>query len=656
MITDFFIPPGAETVSLEHLRNLPANAIAVACRDNRFRRLTRWLGLARCQGGDGAFTCRISGRTGVFGLSWEGGAEHDSICFGRFGIHYFPDPEEEVCDRLRLDAAVVVEMAGYAEGVRNFVADDTLRSLFRIGTLQLCCEQSGQAVGLNLLAERHRRMVSESGVGSLETGWIIKPGDLEEDLPAYALCRAMFDVLSAAISASAKQAPAQFIRTERAGRLLSRHENGAITRAVSDEVDSDSYLVAEDLVWGAPQALETVFRDGVCRQALQSGNMLSAEQELVSGHALSRAEYSGCSLEAQHLPDGWSKALCWYTHDLDSPECTRLYPSLADKRPGLIVVSGFLGAGKTTFLNNCIEYHRARERFVAVIQNEVGATGVDEHLLGDSASVLALDEGCVCCTLAGSLAAGVRELTAQFSPEVILLETTGLANPLNLLAELGSIRDFARLDTVVTVVDAANVLTVLESSAIARDQVRGADVVVCNKCDTVSPAMMENVKQALAALNPKAMMHVTTHGQVHPALFMDMEAGKSCSGLLPAVPRSHANHTQEGYSAVRFFMSRPVTLDVLEQAVSACPGAPFRIKGIVALDDGEPQPSGYVLAQCVAGRVDFEPLQGFEGSPFLVLIGRGLDNAALLEHWQPLGATLSEHSVSKLRGFGEQGV
>ena len=645
MITDFFIPPGADEVSYAHLRDLPVNAIAVACRDNRFRRLVRWVGIARCQGGEGAFTCRISGRPGIFGLSWEGGGGLDAVRIGRFGIHYFPDQEEDVCDLLRIDAAVAVQRADYAQGVRDFVADETLRSLFRIGTLQISCPLSTSELGLHLCAERHRRMISDCGVGSLETGWIIPPGALEEDLPAYALCRMLFDVVAAAVSACTKQAPSLFLRTERGGSLLHRQADGTMVRDASTEDSVETQLVADDLVWGEAHALVAALYHEACHDSSEWDMSLSVEQELAKAAIVARAEYDAGSCAALDLPDGWASAPCWQTHDLDSPACARLYPSLADKRPGLIVVSGFLGAGKTTFLNNCIEYHRARERFVAVIQNEVGATGVDEHLLGDSASVLALDEGCVCCTLAGSLAAGVRELTAQFSPEVILLETTGLANPLNLLAELGSIRDLVRLDTVVTVVDAANVQAVLESSAIARDQVRGADVVVCNKCDTISSASMETVKAALTALNPKAMMHVTTQGQIHPALFMDLETGKSCAGLLPAVPRSYANHTEEGYSSVRFFMPRPVTLEALEQAVGACPGAPFRIKGIVALDDGEPQSSGYVLAQCVAGRADFEPLQGFEGSPFLVMIGRGLDHAALLEHWQALGATLTESDI-----------
>ncbi|MFV0350680.1 MAG: hypothetical protein ACK5JO_19085, partial [Halodesulfovibrio sp.] len=113
--------------------------------------------------------------------------------------------------------------------------------------------------------------------------------------------------------------------------------------------------MAEDIVWGAPQALAAALRDGICHHAVQVGARLSSEQEMAARPAVSRAEYPGGTFEVQSLPDGWASAPCWHTHDLDSPECARLYPSLADKRPGLIVVSGFLGAGKTTFLNNCIE-------------------------------------------------------------------------------------------------------------------------------------------------------------------------------------------------------------------------------------------------------------------------------------------------------------
>ena len=143
------------------------------------------------------------------------------------------------------------------------------------------------------------------------------------------------------------------------------------------------------------------------------------------------------------------------SHDLENSD-VRTAPETVDHRPGLIVLTGFLGSGKTSLLLEMLEHLRAHDQFVAIIQNEIGATGVDGYLVDGGESALTLDEGCVCCTLAGSLSNGIRRLTQQFQPERIILETSGLANPLNLLQEQDSWADLARLEMVVTVVDAVH--------------------------------------------------------------------------------------------------------------------------------------------------------------------------------------------------------
>ncbi len=679
MRTDFFMPPGSVVPTGAHLRGLPANAMAVACRDGRFRRLIGWLGLARCRGQRDAFTCRMASHRGVFGLAWETESTQASVPVVRFGLHYFPVSDEALCDRLRLDAAVATQGPEYLQAVREFVSDMVLGSAFRIGTVELACDAKA-GLGLRLVAERVRYTVSDAGVGDESHGWALAPGDMEESLPALALAKQLADALAGAVSLCMGMPPAFTLQAEWAGGIWHRRADGTLYREPclaeaaahmrqpeqelcgADEGDLAPHLVAEATVWGDSPLLRELFSysDGTtplslapewayvggggpdCIPGCPSDAMPGFAQGSVPATLPVPLAQRRCGEGAdESLPAaGCADAPCWLAHDLDSPDCLRRFPAVGDKRPALVVVSGFLGAGKTTFLNNCIEYHRSRERFVAVIQNEVGATGVDEHLLGDSASVVALDEGCVCCTLAGSLASGIRSLTERFTPEVILLETTGLANPLNLLAELDALRDMARLDCLITVVDAAYAVEALRSSEIARDQIRGADILVCNKCDTVDPVALAALEETLAVLNPRAVRHRTEFGRIHPSLFMDMEGSAFTDGAFasaapaseplspethafqhrevsayqshgvpasgvpfplsprPLIPRQaedscthprparhvhHADHVIEGFTSLRLFFPVPVAFTALDAALRESPGTPFRIKGMVSV-------------------------------------------------------------------------
>ena len=121
-----------------------------------------------------------------------------------------------------------------------------------------------------------------------------------------------------------------------------------------------------------------------------------------------------------------------------------------DERPPLIILSGFLGAGKTSFLQHFIEYQTQCSRFVAVI----GEVGLDGKLLDDT--ITEIDEGCVCCSLVGNLKRAVNGILSSFQPDYIILETTGAANPLNLLDEIVELEAQVRYDCTVTVVDGLN--------------------------------------------------------------------------------------------------------------------------------------------------------------------------------------------------------
>ncbi|CAM2147163.1 GTP-binding protein [Paraburkholderia tropica] len=213
------------------------------------------------------------------------------------------------------------------------------------------------------------------------------------------------------------------------------------------------------------------------------------------------------------------------------------------------VLSGFLGAGKTTLLNHVLA-NRAGLR-VAVIVNDLAAVNIDAALVRDASALAHVEErlvelsnGCICCTLRDDLLTEVRRLAdparAGQRFDAILIESTGVAEPLPVAESFAfadeeghALADFARLDTLVTVVDAFNFLrdyasadplaerglTVGEGDdrtivELLIEQVEFCDVLVLNKADLVSAEDLAHLQQILKQINPRAVQVVSRFGDV----------------------------------------------------------------------------------------------------------------------------------------------
>ena len=181
-------------------------------------------------------------------------------------------------------------------------------------------------------------------------------------------------------------------------------------------------------------------------------------------------------------------------------------------RPPVTVLTGFLGAGKTTLLNRLVR-DPALAR-AAVLVNEVGAIAIDHHLIGEvRGDVRILASGCVCCTVGGDLLRALVELHAQVEAgalapfERVVLETTGLADPIGVLATLAQHPRLARSyqpGAVVTVVDAADGAATLARHREARAQVALADRIALSKRDLADADAATATEAAVRELNPGA--------------------------------------------------------------------------------------------------------------------------------------------------------
>ncbi|MXN65272.1 GTP-binding protein [Stappia sp. GBMRC 2046] len=184
----------------------------------------------------------------------------------------------------------------------------------------------------------------------------------------------------------------------------------------------------------------------------------------------------------------------------------------ADTKIPVTVLTGYLGAGKTTLMNRILtENHGTR---YAVIVNEFGEIGIDNDLLVESdEEIFEMNNGCICCTVRGDLIRTVENLMKRKgSFDAILVETTGVADPAPVAQTFfmdDDVREKARLDAVVTVVDSRHVLKRLEDTEEAEDQIAFADVILLNKTDLVTAEELKAVEDRIHSINPYAVLHRT---------------------------------------------------------------------------------------------------------------------------------------------------
>jgi len=246
------------------------------------------------------------------------------------------------------------------------------------------------------------------------------------------------------------------------------------------------------------------------------------------------------------------------------------------------VLSGFLGAGKTTLLNHILNNREGRR--VAVIVNDMSEVNIDAQLVRNGGAALSRSEekliemsnGCICCTLREDLLLEIRKLAEQGRFDYLLIESTGIAEPLPVAETFAfrdeegrSLSDIARLDTMVTVVDCFNFLKDYSSCDfllqrghrageedertvvdLLIEQVEFSDVIVLNKADLIDQTELERLQAILRSLNPRARQCISQHGQVPLSAVLDtglfdFDAAADAPGWMAELRGEHIPETEQ---------------------------------------------------------------------------------------------------------------
>ncbi len=387
------------------------------------------------------------------------------------------------------------------------------------------------------------------------------------------------------------------------------------------------------------------------------------------------------------------------TKQLSAPNPANI---MASEKRGIpvTIITGFLGSGKTTLLNYILSNQEGLK--TAVLVNEFGEIGIDNDLLVTTGEdMVELSNGCICCTINNDLVEAVYKVLER--PEKIdylVVETTGLADPLPVaLTFLGTeLRDLTRLDSIVTVVDAANFSLDLFNSQAAENQIAYGDILVLNKADLVDEADLDLLEVRLREMRPGTRILRSTNAQVPLPLILSVGLFESDQHFQPDAPapdahgthdhqdhsdcdhdhghcahdhhdhqehgghdhgghdhgaHDHSHHASDhlavdGFTSLSFSSDRPFSVRKFQHFLDEeLPPSVFRAKGILWFDES---PSRHVFH--LSGKRFSLDDEDWKGPPKnqLVLIGQDLDHAKLRSQ---IEKCIAPSSGTRGKGFGK---
>ncbi|TQF33738.1 GTP-binding protein [Bradyrhizobium sp. UNPA324] len=267
----------------------------------------------------------------------------------------------------------------------------------------------------------------------------------------------------------------------------------------------------------------------------------------------------------------------------------------------ILLVTGFLGAGKTTVVNHLLAH--AEGRRIAAIVNDFGAINIDAELIaGASDGVVSLANGCICCSLEGDLLRTLSTLLRRDPrPDYIVIETSGVADPADIVRNLMDpvILREAPLETVLCVMDAGTSPAALDD-ALQRSQLRVADIVALSKFDLAGEGAGMRMRAAIRAQRVPAMVVDAPHGEIPSALLFPAHVDRAPAPREPGPKRP----AEDRFETLSWTSERPLSLPRLQQAIGRLAPKLARAKGLFETVE---QPGRQMVFQFAAGRATLAP-------------------------------------------------
>ncbi|MDR1540373.1 MAG: GTP-binding protein [Clostridiales bacterium] len=292
---------------------------------------------------------------------------------------------------------------------------------------------------------------------------------------------------------------------------------------------------------------------------------------------------------------------------------------------GIYIVSGFLGAGKTTLIQKLLRELFSDEKIV-LIENDFGEISVDAALLRTgSIEVTEMNSGCICCSLTGDFVKAMKELLERFHPGKIIIEPSGVGKLSDVINACSDplIKPLASIKKSIAVVDVKRIKMYLDNfGEFFEDQIEMADIIALSRVE-IYPEKISGARMLLRGLNPHAPIISRPWGEI------------SASGMLfPEQTRSHdSEHShehvhdhsaEEVFDTVTIHVKRTLSLDDMKSGLAKleqASGEVLRAKGIL------PSPSGFMNLQYIPGDASITKCSA--GGDMLCIIGRNLNRREL---------------------------
>ncbi len=317
-----------------------------------------------------------------------------------------------------------------------------------------------------------------------------------------------------------------------------------------------------------------------------------------------------------------------------------------DNRISVVIISGFLGSGKTSLINNLLS--KINNKKIAIIENEFSEFGIDKTLIKKSQeNIFELNNGCICCNMKGELEGILGDISKNEEKyDYLIIESTGIADPspiVNLFFGNPLVREYFRLDSLIAIIDSKYFLEQISKNFVVKKQVAFADKIILNKLDLVETEKLNKIKIEIQKRNPTAKLFETTYSNIDFKNFFEEYSfdlskisnfEKSINSFIfkSADIKNEKKHTEEIQSfGIKFneAISLPKFDFFLRTLIEFKSKDIYRMKGIINIKDLNQA----LIFQGVHENIDYLPGRPWEDNEIreskMIFIGKNLNELDL---------------------------